>query len=93
MVTEISLPGKADLASVSVSATRDPYLVKSVVHASAILAVFTDVSEALTLKEVVMRSHLPKSMVFRLLYTMEHCALIEKAGKNLYRLPARARAA
>ena len=31
------------------------------------------------------RSGLPKSMAFRLLYTLERCGMIEKVGENLYR--------
>jgi DNA-binding IclR family transcriptional regulator len=68
---------------------RDPYLVKSVVHASAILSAFHMEGEELSLKQVVARCNLPKSMVFRLLYTMERCAFVEKVGKNLYRLTSR----
>ena len=64
---------------------RDPYLVKSVVHSSRILAAFRSSGEALPLRDVVQRSGLPKSMVFRLLYTLERCGMVEKVGENLYR--------
>jgi ribose transport system substrate-binding protein len=64
---------------------REPYLVKSVVHASRVLSAFRTSGEALPLREICSRSGLPKSMVFRLLYTLERCCLIEKAGENLYR--------
>jgi len=64
---------------------RDPYLVKSVVHASRLLTAFRSGGEALTLREVAARSGLPKSMAFRLLYTLERCGMVEKIGKNLYR--------
>jgi ribose transport system substrate-binding protein len=64
---------------------RDPYLVKSVVHASQLLSAFRSSGEALPLREIAARSGLPKSMTFRLLYTLERCGLIEKAGENLYR--------
>jgi len=37
------------------------------------------------LREIAARSGLPKSMTFRLLYTLERCGMIEKAGENLYR--------
>ena len=66
-------------------AARDPYLVKSVVHASQLLSAFRSSGEALPLREVAARSGLPKSMTFRLLYTLERCGMIEKAGENLYR--------
>jgi ribose transport system substrate-binding protein len=64
---------------------RDPYLVKSVVHASQLLKAFHSSGEALPLREVARRSSLSKSMVFRLLHTLEACGLVEKAGENLYR--------
>jgi ribose transport system substrate-binding protein len=64
---------------------RDPYLVKSVVHSSQVLSVFHTSGEALPLREVSARSGLPKSMAFRLLYTLERCGMVEKVGENLYR--------
>ena len=66
------------------SHARDPYLVKSVVHSSKILSAFRSAGEALSLKEVAQRSGLPKTMSFRLLYTLEKCGMIEKVGVNLY---------
>src|SRR5258707_10600558 len=64
--------------------SRDPYLVKSVVHSSKILSAFCSVGEALPLKEIAERSGLPKTMAFRLLHTLETCGIVEKVGKNLY---------
>src|SRR6187549_333290 len=64
---------------------RDPYLLKSVVHSSQLLSAFRSSGEALPLREVAARSGLPKSMAFRLLYTLERCGMIEKVGENLYR--------
>ena len=64
---------------------RDPYLVKSVLHSSLVLSAFRSSGEALPLREVSARSALPKSMVFRLLYTLERCGMVEKVGENLYR--------
>jgi len=63
---------------------RDPYLVKSVVHGSKILGSFRSAGEALPLREIASRSGLPKTMAFRLLYTLEKCGMIEKIGANLY---------
>src|SRR5262245_52514703 len=79
------------IARVSTGATtmkltpRDPYLVKSVVHSSRVLSAFRASGEALPLKEIAGRSGLPKSMAFRLLYTLERCGMIDKVGENLYR--------
>jgi len=67
------------------SAPRDPYLVKSVVHSSRVLSAFRASGEALPLREIASRSGLPKSMAFRLLYTLERCGMVEKVGENLYR--------
>src|SRR5262249_60520979 len=64
---------------------RDPYLVRSVMHAARIVAAFRSSGEALPLRDVAQRSALPKSMVFRLLYTLERCGMVEKVGENLYR--------
>ena len=63
---------------------RDRYLVKSVVHSSQLLRAFSAAGEALPLREIAIRSGLPKTMVFRLLYTLETCGMVEKVGENLY---------
>lgn len=67
------------------AAARDPYLVKSVIHSSQLLSAFRVSGEALPLREIAARSGLPKSMTFRLLYTLEKCGMVEKIGENLYR--------
>src|SRR5215467_12699598 len=64
--------------------TRDPYLVKSVMHSAQLLRAFRISGEALPLREISKRSNLPKSMAFRLLYTLEKCGMVEKVGENLY---------
>ncbi len=76
--------------SVTKAPARDPYLVKSVVHSSQLLAAFRTSGEALPLREISARSGLPKSMAFRLLYTLERCGMVEKVGENLYRSAIRA---
>lgn len=65
-------------------ASRDPYLVKSVLHSSQLLLAFRSAGEALPLREIAARSGLPKTMVFRLLYTLERCGMVEKLSENLY---------
>jgi ribose transport system substrate-binding protein len=65
--------------------SRDRYLVKSVEHASRLLSAFRTSGEALPLREISLRSGLPKSMTFRLLYTLERCGMVDKVGENLYR--------
>jgi len=64
--------------------SRDPYMVKSVVHTSQLLLAFRSAGESLTLKEISSRSGLPKTMVFRLLYTLEKCGMVAKISGNLY---------
>src|SRR5918994_5548069 len=66
-------------------ARRDPYLVKAVMHASQLFSAFRSSGEALPLREISQRSGLPKSMTFRLLYTLERGGMLEKVGENLYR--------
>src|SRR5499427_2337484 len=66
------------------AASRDRYLVKSIVHSSQLLSAFRSPGEALPLKEVSARCGLPKTMVFRLLYTLEKCGMVDKVGQNLY---------
>jgi ribose transport system substrate-binding protein len=63
--------------------SRDRYVVKSVVHSSQLFKTFHK-GESLSLKEITLRSSLPKTMVFRLLYTLEKCGMIAKVGENLY---------
>jgi ribose transport system substrate-binding protein len=64
--------------------SRDRYLVKSIIHASQLLSAFRSSGEALSLKEIAGRSGLPKTMTFRLLYTLEKCGMMDKIGENLY---------
>jgi ribose transport system substrate-binding protein len=68
----------------SVPHSRDRYLVKSIVHSSQLLTAFRSSGEALPLKEIAARSGLPKTMAFRLLYTLEKCGMVDKVGENLY---------
>src|SRR6202161_4948207 len=64
--------------------SRDRYLVKSIVHSSQLLTAFRSPGEALPLKEIAARCGVPKTMVFRLLYTLEKCGMVDKLGQNLY---------
>src|SRR3954453_9141070 len=64
--------------------SRDPYLVKSVVHSSKIFSAFPTSGEAPPPREIALRSGLPKNIAFRLLYTLEKCGMVEKLGANLY---------
>lgn len=68
------------------AAAHSRYVVKSIVHASAVFASFHSRGEVLGLRDVVSRSGLKKGMCFRLLYTMHECGLLDKVGENQYRL-------
>jgi ribose transport system substrate-binding protein len=65
--------------------SRARYLIKSIVHSSQLLLAFHSPAESLSLKEIVSRSGLPKTMAFRLLYTLEKCGMVDKVGSNLYK--------
>lgn len=67
-----------------VAQSRDRYLVKSILHSCQLLTAFRSRGEALPLKEIAARSGLPKTMAFRLLYTLDKCGMIDKVGENLY---------
>ena len=64
--------------------TRDPYLVKSLLHAAQLLSAFQSSGETLRLRDVAARSGLNKGMAFRLLYTLEKCGMVAKVGENQY---------
>src|SRR5207237_8620685 len=68
----------------SAGQTRDRYLVKSLVHSSQLLSAFHSPGEALPLKEICARCGMPKTMAFRLLYTLEICGMVDKVGQKLY---------
>ncbi len=67
------------------------YLVKSVVHASAVLSAFQSTAEVLRLREVAQRTGFNKGMCFRFLYTLHECGFLDKVGENQYRLLAEKR--
>lgn len=67
------------------------YIVKSLVHASEVLASFHSPGEVLRLRDVVSRTGFNKGMCFRLLYTLHECGFVEKVGENRYRLTAELR--
>lgn len=64
---------------------RDPNLVKSILHAAQVLRSFKFSGEMLPLAVITARCGLPKTMVFRMLYTMERAGMVEKVSANSYR--------
>ena len=64
----------------------DPYIVKSLVHASKILEAFDPPGEMLRLRDIVERTGYGKGMCFRLLHTLHQCGFIEKIDERHYRL-------
>jgi ribose transport system substrate-binding protein len=64
----------------------EPYLVRSVVHASQVMGAFQSPGEVLRLRDVVQRTRLGKGMCFRLLHTLHYCGLLEKVDATRFRL-------
>lgn len=67
---------------------RGRYLVRSLVHAAAILQAFQSPGEVLRLRDIVERTGYGKGMCFRLLHTLHHCGFVEKIDERHYRLMA-----
>jgi ribose transport system substrate-binding protein len=72
-------------------AGREPYIVRSVVHAAQVLGAFQSTGEALRLRDVVARTGFGKGLCFRLLHTLHHCGLLEKVDATRYRLVSEVR--
>src|SRR5207245_10790461 len=66
--------------------TREPYIVRSVVHAVDVLGAFRSSGETLRLRDVVERTRFGRAMCFRLLHTLHQCGLLEKVDESRYRL-------
>ncbi len=66
--------------------SHNRYIVKSIMHASAVWGAFHSPGEVLRLRDIVSRSGLGKEMCFRLLYTLHECGFLEKVGENQYRV-------
>src|SRR5271169_5285606 len=73
------------------TSNHNRYLVKSLVHASRVLAAFQSSGDVLRLRDVVTRTGFNKGMCFRLLYTLHQCGFLDKVGENHYRLAAEVR--
>ena len=66
------------------TADADRYLCRAVVRSFQILGVFQR-GEELRFSEVLRRCGLPRTVVFRMLHTLEHCGFIDRIGKYQYR--------
>ena len=58
---------------------------QTVLRACEVLKVFRSLGEELSLTEVIERTRLPKTTVFRLLRTLIHGGLLERASSGVYR--------
>jgi ribose transport system substrate-binding protein len=58
---------------------------QTVLRACEVLKVFRSLGEELSLAEVIERTHLPKTTAFRLLRTLIHGGLLERASSGVYR--------
>ncbi len=61
------------------------YLIKSLVHASQLLAVFRSEGEVLRLRDLVERTGMTRMTCFRIAYTLHRCGFLEKLAENQYR--------
>jgi ribose transport system substrate-binding protein len=66
--------------------SREPYIVRAVVHAAQVLGAFQSPGEVLRLRDVVERTGFGKGLCFRLLHTLHHCGLLEKVDETRYRV-------
>src|SRR5207237_9144843 len=57
--------------------TREPYLVRSVMHAAELLRAFQSSAEALRLCDVPERTGFGKGRCFRLLHSLHHCGVLD----------------
>jgi ribose transport system substrate-binding protein len=61
------------------------YLVDAVVRASDLLGAFREQGEVLRLKDLAFRTGLSPTTAFRILFTLEHCGLVERLANGRYR--------
>lgn len=66
-------------------AHEDPYLLETVLRSCDLLKVFRFEDETLRLKDLVERTGLHKSVVFRLVHTLERGGILERCGDRRYR--------
>ena len=58
---------------------------QTVLRACEVMKAFRTLGEDLSLTDVIERTHLPKTTVFRLLRTLIHGGLLDRAGSGMYR--------
>jgi ribose transport system substrate-binding protein len=88
MPTKPEIPDSADMEPIlSASSNRrgDRNESQTVLRACEVLKAFRSLGEELSLTEVIERTHLPKTTVFRLLRTLIHGGLLERANSGVYR--------
>lgn len=80
-------PGAAAEISSSAGGNRrgDRNESQTVLRACEVLKAFRALGEELSLTDVIERTHLPKTTVFRLLRTLVHGGLLERASSGVYR--------
>ena len=75
----------ADILAPAPSRRGDRNESQTVLRACEVLKVFRSLGEELTLVDVIERTRLPKTTVFRLLRTLIHGGLLERASNGAYR--------
>ena len=85
--TKLKLVAAADEPAVKPASNRrgDRNESQTVLRACEVLKAFQNLGEELSLTQVIARTHLPKTTVFRLLRTLIHGGLLERASSGVYR--------
>jgi ribose transport system substrate-binding protein len=91
----LATPPKPRRRSLALAASDEPVPAKArkgdrnesqtVLRACEVLKTFRNLGEELNLSQVIERTGLPKTTVFRLLRTLIHGGLLERAGSGVYR--------
>jgi ribose transport system substrate-binding protein len=83
--SEAAEPSPAAAAPQAPTRRGDRNESQTVLRACEVLKAFRSLGEDLTLTDVIERTRLPKTTVFRLLRTLVHGGLLERAGSGVYR--------
>lgn len=68
---------------------EDRYLVPGLIRGLAILALFDENNQEMTISEIADKIDVNRSSAFRLIYTLEHCGYLRKLTQKTYSLDSR----
>ncbi|MDY6450238.1 IclR family transcriptional regulator [Acinetobacter faecalis] len=72
-----------------VNKNEDRYLVPGLIRGLAILALFDEDNQEMTISEIAEKIDVNRSSAFRLIYTLEHCGYLRKLSQKTYALDSR----